>query len=64
MTLLCVCPQTLSPCVRVWPARLDDDDDYDEEYDDTKIEKSRMRGFARGKLEAGRNELGYVQLDI
>ena len=50
--------------MRVWPARLDDDDDYDEEYDYTKIEKSRMRGFARGKLEAGRNELGYVQLDI
>ena len=21
-TLLCECPQTLSPCVRVWPARL------------------------------------------
>ena len=24
----------------------------------TKIEKSRMSGFSRGKLEAGRNELG------
>ena len=34
------------------------DDDDDEEYDDTKIEKSRMSGFSRGKLEAGRNELG------
>ena len=34
----------------------DDDDDDDEEY--TKIEKSRMSGFSRGKLEAGRNELG------
>ena len=31
----------------------DDDDD-----DDTKIMKARRRGFSRGKLEAGRNELG------
>ena len=29
----------------------------DEEYD-PKIVKSRMRGFSRGKLEAGRNGLG------
>ena len=35
----------------------DDDDDYDDE-DDTKIVKSRMSGFSRGKLEAGRIELG------
>ena len=28
------------------------------EYDDTKIVKSRRSGFSRGKLEAGRNELG------
>ena len=27
-------------------------------YDDTKIVKSRMSGFSRGKLEVGRNELG------
>ena len=26
--------------------------------DDTKIVKSRMSGFSRGKLETGRNELG------
>ena len=32
----------------------DDDDDED----DTKIVKSRMSGFSRGKLEAGRIELG------
>ena len=38
----------------------DDDDEDDEEYDDTKIEKSRMSGFSRGKLEGGRNELGLV----
>ena len=31
----------------------DDDDD-----DDTKIVKSRVNGFSRGKLEVGRNELG------
>ena len=36
----------------------DDDDDDDEEYDDTKIEKLHMSGVSRGKLEAGRNELG------
>ena len=30
----------------------------DDEYDDTKIMKSRMSGLSRGKLEAGRNELG------
>ena len=30
----------------------------DDEYDDTKIVKSRRSGFSRGKLEAGRNELG------
>ena len=35
-----------------------DDDDDDEEYDYTKIVKSRISGFSRGKLEAGRNELG------
>ena len=39
-------------------AEEDDDDDDDEEYDDTKIVKSRISGFSRGKLEAGRNELG------
>ena len=27
-------------------------------YDDTKILKLRRSGFSRGKLEAGRNELG------
>ena len=27
-------------------------------YDDTKIVKSRRSRFSRGKLEAGRNELG------
>ena len=27
-------------------------------YDDTKIAKSRVSGFSCGKLEAGRNELG------
>ena len=36
----------------------DDDNDDDDDEDDTKIEKSRMSGFSRGKLEAGRNELG------
>ena len=35
-----------------------EEDDDDEEYDDTKIVKSRISGFSRGKLEAGRNELG------
>ena len=35
-----------------------EEDDDDEEYDDTKIEKLHMSGFSRGKLEAGRNELG------
>ena len=34
----------------------EEDDDDDE--DDTKIVKSRMSGFSRGKLEAGRIELG------
>ena len=43
----------------------DDDDDHDhdddEEYDNTKIEKSRMSGFSRGKQEqVGTN----VQLDM
>ena len=38
------------------PLRTEDDDD--EEYDDTKIEKLHMSGFSRGKPEAGRNELG------
>ena len=33
-------------------------EDNDDEYDDTKIVKSRVSGFSRGKLEAGRNELG------
>ena len=33
-------------------------DDDDEEYDDTKFEKSRVSGFSRTELEAGRNELG------
>ena len=55
--------------MRVWPTRLDDDDDYDEVYDDTQIEKSRMSRFSRGKLEAGRNELGlctarYMSLKV
>ena len=36
----------------------DDDDDDDDDEDDTKIVKSRMSGFSRGKLEAGRIELG------
>ena len=27
-------------------------------YDDTKIVKSRLTGFSRDQLEAGRNELG------
>ena len=36
----------------------DDDDDDDDEYDDTKTVKSCRSGFSRGKLEAGRNELG------
>ena len=31
----------------------DDDDDNDDDEDDTKIVKSRMSGFSRGKLEAG-----------
>ena len=39
------------------------EEEDDEEYDDPKIVKSRMSGFSRGKLEAGRNELGYVQLE-
>ena len=34
------------------------EDDDDDEYDDTKIVKSRVSGFSRGKLEVGRNELG------
>ena len=34
------------------------EDDDDDEYDDTKIVKSRVSGFSRGKLETGRNELG------
>ena len=34
---------------------LEEDDDDD---DDTKIVKSCVSGFSRGKLEAGRNELG------
>ena len=29
-------------------------------YDDTKILKSRMSGFSRGELEAGRNELVLI----
>ena len=33
-------------------------DDDDDEYDDTKVLKSRRSGFSRGKLKAGRNELG------
>ena len=33
------------------------DDDDDDEYDDTKIVKSRVSGFSRAKLEAGRNGL-------
>ena len=33
----------------------EEDDDDDDEYDDT---KSLVSGFSRGKLEAGRNELG------
>ena len=34
------------------------EDDDDDEYDDTKILKWHGSGFSRGKLEAGRNELG------
>ena len=38
-------------------------------YDDPKIVKSRMSGFSRGKLEAGRNGLGlctarYMSLKV
>ena len=36
----------------------DSGEDDDDEYDDTKIVKSRRSRFSRGKLEAGRNELG------
>ena len=36
----------------------EDEEDDDDDYDDTKIVKSRVSGFSRGKLEAGRNELG------
>ena len=36
----------------------EDDDDDDDDEDDTKIVKSRMSGFSRGKLEAGRIQLG------
>ena len=32
---------------------MSDDDDNDDDEDDTKIVKSRMSGFSRGKLEAG-----------
>ena len=39
---------------KVMMIMIDDDDDED----DTKIVKSRMSGFSRGKLEAGRIELG------
>ena len=35
-----------------------EEDDDDDNEDDTKIVKSRMSGFSRGKLEAGRIELG------
>ena len=38
-----------------------EEDDNDDEYDDTKIEKLHMSGFSRGKPEAGK---AYVQLDI
>ena len=34
------------------------DDDDDDDDDDTQIVKSRRSVFSRGKLEAGRNELG------
>ena len=34
-----------------------EEDDNDDEYDDTKSVKSRVSGFSRGKLEAGRNVL-------
>ena len=36
----------------------EEDDIDDDEYDDTKIVKSPVSGFSRGKLEVGRNELG------
>ena len=36
----------------------EEDDDDDDDEDDTKIVKLRMSGFSRGKLEAGRIELG------
>ena len=36
----------------------EEDNDDDDEYDDMKILKSRRSGISRGKLEAGRNELG------
>ena len=32
----------------------EEDNEYDDEYDDTKIVKSRVSGFSRGELEAGR----------
>ena len=35
-----------------------EEDNDDDEYDDTKLVKSRVSGFSPGKLEAGRNELG------
>ena len=35
-----------------------EEDNDDDDDDDTKIVKSRVSGFSRGKLEAGRNELG------
>ena len=34
--------------------RFTEEDDNDDEYDDTKIEKLHMSGFSRGKPEAGR----------
>ena len=34
------------------------EEEDDENNDDPKIVKSRMNGFSRGKLEAGRNGLG------
>ena len=34
------------------------EEDNDNEYDDTKIVKTRVSEFSRGKLEAGRNGLG------
>ena len=52
--ILCACIITLVDynSKKAWFTEEDNDND------DTKIVKSRVSGFSRGKLEAGRNELG------